>query len=397
LAEGVVVFVGFVNSIIITRALGVEGRGQYSLTMTIVTVSSLILGDGLYRANTYLSSRNANNTKHLFGNLTIYNIIIAIFLLIFGLSGYSLICFIVPGLSHSLVIIAFIVVPFLIAERSMIAIFLGKQDYNRYNFFLAFPFILYLCANLLLLLLTNVTPFKVMLNYTLAIGFAFGLIFYIFIRQEKSIQPNAHIAKQAWNAGSKALVSHVSLFLLFRIDIILINLFLGVGSAGLYSIAVLLAELLQKLANTAGNVIFPKVTGENNAKKRALTIKVMSFVLSISVLFSVFIVFLGKDIIILLFKKDFAASANALYWLLPGAVIMSGAKILNFALWGRGFPRVTVIAPLVALIINIILNVLLIPRLQIVGAAIATSCSYIVYSFILAFYYFFIDRRCFIK
>ncbi|MBN2410430.1 oligosaccharide flippase family protein [candidate division KSB1 bacterium] len=388
LAEGVVTFVGFVNSIIITRALGVEGRGQYSLTMTIVSVLSLVFGDGLARANTYLTSRDAKNTKALFGNSMIFTVITAIFLLFLGLSGYPLISIAFPGLSFSLVLVAFIVVPLLISERGMIAIFLGKQDYNRYNFFLAFPFVLYLAANLVTLFVTNVTPFKVMFNYTLAIGLAFGFIFYIFIKQEKGIYPDQVIARQSWNAGSKAMVSHISLFLLFRIDIILINLFLGVGAAGLYSIAVLLAELLQKLANTAGNVIFPKISADNNEKHRALTNKVMFFVMVISALFSLFVIFLGKNIIILLFKKDFAASATALYWLLPGAVMMSGAKILNFALWGRGFPRVTVIAPLVALIFNIVLNILLIPRLGINGSSIATSCSFIIYSIILATHYF---------
>jgi len=393
LAEGVVIFVGFVNSIIITRALGVEGRGQYSLTMTIVSVLSLVFGDGLSRANTYLTSRGRHNTKGLFGNLTVYTILIFLLLSVTGLSGYKMISLAFPGLSYSLVLFAFIVVPLLISERGMIAIFLGKQDYNRYNFFLAFPFVLYLAANLILLSVTNVTPVKVMLNYTLAIGLAFGIIFYIFIKREKGIYPDKEIARQSWNFGSKAMVSHISLFLLFRIDIILINLFLGVGAAGLYSIAVLLAELLQKLANTAGNVIFPKISADNNQKNRVLTIKVMISVMIISALFSLFIIFLGEHIIVMLFKKDFAASAIALYWLLPGAVMMSGAKILNFALWARGFPRVTVIAPLVALVFNVVLNILLIPRLGITGSSISTSCSFIIYSIILASYYFWTGKR----
>ncbi len=397
LAEGVVTFVGFVNSIIITRALGVEGRGQYSLAMTIVTVSSLVFGDGLSRANTFLTSRDAKNTKALFGNSMIFTVFIAIFLLLLGLFGYPLISIAFPGLSYSLVLIAFIVVPLLISERGMIAIFLGKQDYNRYNFFLAFPFVLYLAANLIILLTTNVTPFKVMFNYTLAIGLAFGFIFYIFIKREKGICPDRVLAGQSWNAGSKAMVSHISLFLLFRIDIILINLFLGVGAAGLYSIAVLLAELLQKLANTAGNVIFPKISADNNERNRVLTYKVMVFVMLVGAFFSLFIIFLGKNIIILLFKKDFAASAKALYWLLPGAVMMSGAKILNFALWARGFSRITVIAPLVALIFNIVLNILLIPRLGITGSSIATSCSFIIYSILLAANYFETGRKAIVK
>ncbi|HPG41581.1 MAG TPA: oligosaccharide flippase family protein [bacterium] len=388
LAEGVVIIVGFINSIIITRSLGVEGRGEYSLGMTIVTILSLVFGDGLCRANTYLTSKDKRNVPSLFGNLVVYNSVMAIILLAVGLLGYPLVRLLFPGLSHTLVFISFSVVPFLMAVRSISAIFLGRQDYNRYNIFLALPFLIYLVANLLILKFGVVTSAAVLLNYTWSILIVLIAIVIQFRKQEKGFATNKQIARQSWDAGAKATVSHISLFLLFRIDIILINIFLGVGAAGLYSIAVLIAELLQKLANTSGNVIFPKITGDNQVKNRALTLKVLTFVLSISILFSLSMMFFGRDLIILLFKKDFSASAPALMWLLPGAVLMTGAKIINIALWARGFPRITVIAPLIALAVNIILNILLIPKLGLPGSAMSTSISYAIYAAILAGSYF---------
>lgn len=388
LAEGVVIFVGFVNSIVITRLLGVAGRGEYSLGMTIVTILSLVLGDGLSRANTYLTSKDKRNVPLLFGNLVVYNIIMAVALLCIGLFGYPLVRLLFPGLSHTLVFISFSVVPFLIALRSVNAILLGRQEYNRYNIFLALPFVLYLAANLLLVWADKVSSTQVLLNYTWSVMIVLIIIFTFFLRKEKTIHTDKRLARQSWDAGAKATVSHISLFLLFRIDIILINLYLGVSAAGLYSIAVLIAELLQKLANTSGNVIFPRITGDNQVKNRSLTLKVLAFVLSVSIVFSLFMVFWGRDLIVLLFKKDFVASAPALMWLLPGAVLMTGAKIINIALWARGFPRITVIAPLICLVVNIILNILLIPELGLSGSAISTSTSYAIYAAILAGYYF---------
>jgi len=388
LAEGVVIFVGLINSIVITRSLGVEGRGEYSLGMTIITILSLVFGDGLCRANTYLTSKDKHNVPALFGNLVVYNSVMAIILFTVGLLGYPLVRLLFPGLSHTLVFISFSVVPFLIAVRSISAIFLGRQDYNRYNIFLALPFLLYLAANLLILKFGVVTSAAVLLNYSWAILIVLIAIVIQFRKQEKGFATNKQIARQSWEAGAKATVSHISLFLLFRIDIILINIFLGVGAAGLYSIAVLIAELLQKLANTSGNVIFPRVTGDDQAKNRALTIKVMSFVLAISFVFALLMILVGRDLIVLLFKKDFTASAPALLWLLPGAVVMTGAKIINISLWARGFPPVTVITPLIALAANILLNILLIPRLGLIGSSISTSISYIIYSVILIVYYF---------
>ena len=389
LAEAVVVLVGFVNSIIITRALGVEGRGQYALAMTVVTVLALVLGDGLSRANTYLAGRDEENATRLFGNLSVYTFALFLLLALTGLVALPLFRSVLPGLSDRLILLAIFVVPFLIGLRTINAIFLGMQRYEIYNLFLALPFILYLLANIVILKFSDLIPEKVLLNYWLAIVIAYGLIIYLFVNQGHAPwQTSAQLARESWHAGSRAAVSHISLFLLFRVDIFLINLFLGVGAAGLYSIAVLLAELVQKLANTSGNVIFPKIAKDRGNKSRKLTVYVLLFVVIVGLVFSVFMYLFGQELIVTLYKKEFAAAARPLFWLLPGTIFMAGAKILNFALWAHGFPRVTVYAPVAALVTNIVLNILLIPRFGIAGAAAATSTSFILYSIVLSVYYF---------
>jgi len=388
-AEGVVVLVGFANSIIITRALGVDGRGQYALAMTVVTVLALVFGDGLSRANTYLAGRDDKNATQLYGNLSVYTVALFILLALGSLVSLPFLRDILPGLSDRLILLAVFVVPFLIGLRTINAIFLGLQQYEIYNLFLALPFVLYLLANILVLKFSDLIPEKVLLNYWVAVVLAYGLIIYIFVnRGHQPWQTSAQLARESWNAGSKAAVSHISLFLLFRVDIFLINLFLGVGAAGLYSIAVLLAELVQKLANTSGNVIFPKIAKDRGNKSRKLTIYVLLFVVAVGFVFSIFMYLFGQKLIILLYQKEFAAATWPLFWLLPGTIFMAGAKILNFALWAHGFPRVTVYAPVAALVSNIVLNISLIPRFGIVGAAAATSTSFILYSIILSVYYF---------
>ncbi len=388
IAEGIVVFVGFINSIIITRALGVEGRGQYSLAMTIITISALVLGDGLCRNNTFLTSKDKKLVSPLFGNLLLYFFFLAILMAAAGVWGLPIFHIAVPGLSNKLIWLSVAVVPFYITIRSMNSIFLGLQDYNRYNFFLALPFIFYLLINICIYFFATVTPELVLTGYNASMILVFVLILYLFIAKYKASKPDTALLKKSLNYSTKAAVSHISLFLLFRVDIILINLLIGVKGAGLYSISVMIAELMQKLANTSGNVIFPKLTGENTKQKQQLTMRVFAFVMIVSVVVAVFILLWGNEFIVLLFKKDFSDSALPLYWLLPGAVIMTGAKVIKFSLWAQGFPWITITAPVSALILNITLNLILIPRLGIVGAAIATSCSFIVYSIMIVGYYF---------
>ena len=62
--------------------------------------------------------------------------------------------------------------------------------------------------------------------------------------------------------------------------------------------------------------------------------------------------------------------------LLPGVIAISLGKVLCSYLGGIGKPVFATYASLAALIVNIGLNVLLIPKWGIAGAALATSISY---------------------
>jgi len=62
--------------------------------------------------------------------------------------------------------------------------------------------------------------------------------------------------------------------------------------------------------------------------------------------------------------------------MLPGVVAAASGSVVNTNLWGRGYPRITVIAPGTALLVNIVLNLLLIPRMGLIGVGLSTSIVY---------------------
>jgi O-antigen/teichoic acid export membrane protein len=65
-----------------------------------------------------------------------------------------------------------------------------------------------------------------------------------------------------------------------------------------------------------------------------------------------------------------------LFWLLPGIVIFSAANVVASYLAGIGKPRLNFLVSLAGLFVTVVLNLLLIPRLNIVGAAISSTASY---------------------
>jgi Na+-driven multidrug efflux pump len=63
-------------------------------------------------------------------------------------------------------------------------------------------------------------------------------------------------------------------------------------------------------------------------------------------------------------------------WLLPGIVAFSVVNVLAAYLAGTGKPRLNLMVSSIALIVTVVLDLLLIPRLNIVGASIASTASY---------------------
>jgi len=77
------------------------------------------------------------------------------------------------------------------------------------------------------------------------------------------------------------------------------------------------------------------------------------------------------------FGAKFAASVKVVWWLLPGTVALAAGKVMSADLTARGMPQYSSMFAFVALVITVVLDLLLIPRFGIQGAAIASSVAYL--------------------
>jgi len=92
-------------------------------------------------------------------------------------------------------------------------------------------------------------------------------------------------------------------------------------------------------------------------------------------------------LVTLLYSSKFAGAVAPLRWLLPGIFMLSIGKVLVGELLAREKARYTVWASGAAVVTNIAGNLLLVPKMGIVGAALASSVSYSVLSGVLTWYY----------
>ena len=187
---------------------------------------------------------------------------------------------------------------------------------------------------------------------------------------------NAYI-KDAFKFGLKVHLGNIVQFLHYKIDIFLVNIFLNPTAVGFYSISVALAEKIWLVSQSAGVVLFPKVSSETDRLKlKNFTPIIFRTVLATTLIGAIILLFLGRFIIVLFYSEKFSSSIEPFQVLLIGAVTMGGWKVLANDLYGRGKPELNIYISLVSVLVNIILNIVWIPEFGILGAAWATSISY---------------------
>jgi O-antigen/teichoic acid export membrane protein len=84
----------------------------------------------------------------------------------------------------------------------------------------------------------------------------------------------------------------------------------------------------------------------------------------------------GRLLIRLAYGGAFDPAFTAVVWLLPGIGCMAVNMVFMNFLASCGMPLVAVYSPLVALVVNVALNLALIPRMGFAGAALASSVAY---------------------
>jgi O-antigen/teichoic acid export membrane protein len=176
----------------------------------------------------------------------------------------------------------------------------------------------------------------------------------------------------------RANVVALALVLVWRIDVLLVDWQRGLRELGLYSAAVALAEVLLRIAVSARIALAPQ---QGSAIGRDLLVmricRINRLMLAILCVASVVLAIGSTVLVRLAYGLAFVTAAPALVWLLPGvvALILQGPPLDYLVTEGR--LRGVTIVTVAALLVNVGLDVLLLPSHGFVVAAVASTVAYI--------------------
>ena len=430
-SEGVVFAAALGNQILISRMLGPEGMGHYKILATTVMLLVVAFGEAIGRSNAYLVGGDPKSLAPLSTNTVFYGMAVGVVLSGIFLFGAFFSLWPDRGGRSIMWFLAFLVVAATVLYRGLQMLFLGLERMGVYNVLPAFFALVYLIGNGIALKGIGGGLVGVMTSWAIAGTLAFLLAYRLLKRMSdkkpQSTQKPCRGAKGqgSWRAlpcspapllpccsplwrkcvrsiggsldgrlfihsmrlGFRAMWISLLLVLLFRVDIYLVDHFLGEVATGVYSIAIVFAEMLQKIPNVAGTVLFSKIAGGVREEEDRLTARVSRSILAITVVAAGGIALVGGWLTPFLFGAEFEGAYLPLLCMLPGVLAMASGSVVNTNLWARGYPLPAVIAPIAAVCTNLALNVFLIPKIGLIGAGLAKTVAYVLWAGLLFGYF----------
>jgi O-antigen/teichoic acid export membrane protein len=224
----------------------------------------------------------------------------------------------------------------------------------------------------------NVTAALVVWIATLAVGPV------LLLFPGLSIQPRYVSRKLAVSLLCTALKYHLgmaALFLLRRVDIVMLNALASRRDVGLYVVAVLLAELLFLPTESIAQLVQPRQVTGTLEEAAAYTARVIRVNTIVGLTAALVLAGASPFIIRLAFGADYMGSVAPLLALLPGVVAIGLVRPITAILVRLDRPFVVSVICVAALVLNVALNLVLIPALGVVGASIASSVAYAAQAF----------------
>lgn len=385
-ATKVVVFVlFFLLNAYLTRKLGIEGFGRWSYFYSFVNIIALVSYFGInassrkYAAQ-YNKKRKINNVIYSSLKLRIiFSFIFSILVAIFHAQLANIL-----GMEELTQL-------FLLAAP--LIFFMGLIDFSKQIFTglhrIKYTFLVsFLDFFLKLVLVVSFFYFAVTLSnivYSFVLASAFSSligIWFLYKRFWKGITEKKDLTSKIFKYSLPLFVTGIGFLIATELDTLMLGILSSDYEVGRYALA---KKIVQKLPHISTALamgampVFAKLNSSNKEKLKKLFDKLLKTNALIFIPISIGIIFLGKIFVPLVFGEDFIASVLPLQILTIYLLSFSFSIFLSSFLDYRGLAKKRARNMIVSIVLNIILNLVLIPKYGAIGTAIATSASYLPY------------------
>jgi O-antigen/teichoic acid export membrane protein len=376
--EVLVTFLAIGTSVITARVLGPHDRGLFQLLVILPVTLSNFVKFGIPQANVYFMRRRNAPSSLVAANA---------FWLAIGLGGgLAIICYLGRDFLLSTILRqappatlppVLLLLPFVLLQTFFLGIVQAQERFREYNLQQILPPTLGLVGMTIALLWLRAGLLGAIITQTVVVMI---VVLALMRRVQRStgfgFQADPALMRGMLAFGGKSYLQTLASTLHFRIGQYMIAIFLDPTQVGLYAIASHLTNLILKVPEATGTVLYPRLAAAAERNAHAQTSAACRHTFFITGLASLGCLLFGGLAIRILYGEAYAGAVVPLWLMLPGVVCLSLYLLLTRNFTSRARQEVNIAAAGMALVINVVANYLLIPRLGIAGAAIATSLSY---------------------
>ncbi|MEV6848908.1 glycosyltransferase [Actinoplanes sp. NPDC051411] len=363
-----------VTGVVISRALNPEGRGIYSVIVTIASTATVLghLSIGQASVSFWSTDRSAIPTNSLIlGPLLGAGSAVLTGAAILLVSPGA-----VPRSAWPLLFLALASVPVAVAcvHLSTVVLLLGQM--TAVNRSVTVSALLQCGALVALSLAGHPSPAAVIWVWVLS-G-AVPLLFFLPVLRPHLGRGDAGVARRMVGTGLRYQAGLVALNLLSRIDVLILNALVPGAPVGLYTLAVSVGEITHVATNALAQVVLADQAEASLDRATGLTVRSVraSVIMAAGVVSAACLA--APWLVPILYGNDFRGSVPAIFALAPGVLAISATRSVLPYLLRLDRPWLVSGTSFLALAVNVMLNLLLIPRWGIVGCALASSAGWLV-------------------
>jgi O-antigen/teichoic acid export membrane protein len=370
------------TSIIIARMLGPTVKGSYALFLLTINVLVLFVLWGLGSANVYYGAKD----KTLLPSLTGNSILAAC---VFGLVNLGLVeifsrmpavqeYYLSNHIELTQIKLFTMMVPVLLLQNYLVEIVRAAGNILHYNLLNFWRAVIAFAMVLALVGFYRQTLSSALIAWALAITFTALPTLVVALKESGwRIRLSLSLLGQSFKFGGRLYPGNIAQFLNYRLDIFLVGFFLSPFEIGIYTTATGLAEKLWEFPHAIRTVLLYRVASESEDKRSArTTMQVTRFIAVFMALICVVLAVFSYPLIFILYGSEYLSAAWPLVFLMPGVWALSIGKLLSIHLAGIGKPEIATAGAFISLIVTVVLDLILIPRIGILGAATASSIAY---------------------
>lgn len=395
---------GVISTIFIVRWLGPDEYGYLPLISSILGIA-MIFGDaGLGPGTSYYLAQHQGNPQHckgiLFKALKLrILVLLPICLLFICMMPYAAFVLKAPLIKGGLIAIAGGLFFVQIMSRWLGKAYEGLGQADRLGRFKVFTSWLSPLSQLLLVFLGFGVPGAIG-------GQAFGnavvvaiLLILLLKQYTKNKVTNSRdncpvSCAQIIRYALPLMIIHASFFIYMQSDILILNYFTSIENVSYYGLIAQLVVLIQIPALSFGNSTAPLVLSAGKESFDKASVLVRQSIKYIVIFYApvvLFLFILAEPIITTVFSEDYLPSAGILRIYTPFIFCFAISGFVSLALDYSGKARTRMVFVSTSAIINVALNLWLIPKFGMVGAAWATQATYVplvaIYLYLITTYY----------